>query len=158
MSTTPINAMINHLATYLMHRYQQKGKSLQKSNFEFSLLIQTVSNCELNDITDLFKIYMYAQKLINLAIRGTNYLACTLNHPESYRLCKKIERESLLVEGIQQAEFDVVMSIDVSAGNDPMNQQTHKHVISADRRVITKDCPNYSGTNPGPDQNMSAQP
>ena len=36
---------------------------------------------------------------------------------------QKIETEFLLVEGIQQIEFDTVMSIDVTAGNNPMRQQ-----------------------------------
>ena len=35
----------------------------------------------------------------------------------------KIEREFLLVEGIQQTEFDMVMSVSAVAGNEPMRQQ-----------------------------------
>ena len=35
----------------------------------------------------------------------------------------KIEREFLLVERIQQTEFDCVMSIDVTPGNSTMRQQ-----------------------------------
>ena len=47
----------------IMHRYQQKGQSLQVFIFEFSELIQTITNCDPTDITDLLKIYMYVQKI-----------------------------------------------------------------------------------------------
>ena len=33
---------------------------------------------------------------------------------------QKIEREFLQIEGIQQTEFDMEMSIDMTTGNDPM--------------------------------------
>ena len=36
---------------------------------------------------------------------------------------QKIEREFLLLEGIQQTEFDTVMSIDTFAGNNLMRKQ-----------------------------------
>ena len=36
-------------------------------------------------------------------------------------LKKKIEREFMLVEGIQQMEFDTVVSTDADAGNDPVS-------------------------------------
>ena len=39
----------------------------------------------------------------------------------------------MLVEGIQQTEFDSVMSIDATAGNDPVRQQ----------RVVTITCYKY---------------
>ena len=36
---------------------------------------------------------------------------------------QKIKREFLLVEGIQQIEFDTVLSISANAGIDPLRQQ-----------------------------------
>ena len=49
------------------------------------------------------------------------YIQPTLQKPIDY--AQKIEREFLLVEGIQQIEFDTVMSIDVTTGNYPIRQQ-----------------------------------
>ena len=43
---------------------------------------------------------------------------------------QKIEREFLLVKGVQQRDFDIVMSIDVTAGNDPMRQQRLANMTS----------------------------
>ena len=60
--------MVTHAAKQLMHRYQQKEESLQEFNFEFSELIQAVTNHEPKDIADPLKIYMYVQKLFNSAI------------------------------------------------------------------------------------------
>ena len=51
-----------------------------------------------------------------------NYLTCASNFTKGYRLSTKIERKFLLI-GIQQTKFDMVMSIDVTTGNDPMRQQ-----------------------------------
>ena len=42
--------MVTYTATQLMHRYQQIEGGLQEFNFEFSELIQAVTNCEPKDI------------------------------------------------------------------------------------------------------------
>ena len=60
--------MVMFMATFLMHRYQQKGESLKESNFELSKCIQVLTNSELRYITIPIKIYMYDQILFNLAI------------------------------------------------------------------------------------------
>ena len=60
--------MRTHVAMRLMHTYQQKGENLQEFNFEFSEIIQAVTNNEPEDITDPLKIYMYAQNKFNPAI------------------------------------------------------------------------------------------
>ena len=75
--------MVTHVATHFMHRYQQKGESLQEYNFEFGKLIQAVCNHELKDITHPLKIYMYVQKLFNPAIS-----AKTIRHTHPIQLYK----------------------------------------------------------------------
>ena len=60
--------VVTRAATWLMHRYQQKGGSLQDFSFEFSELTHAVTNCEPKDITDPLKIYMYVQRLFNPAV------------------------------------------------------------------------------------------
>ena len=57
-----------HIATHCLHRYQQKGKGLQEFNLEFIELIQVVISQKWKGTSDPFKMYMYAQKLFNLAI------------------------------------------------------------------------------------------
>ena len=57
----PCFPTITYASTQLMHRYQQKGKSLQEFNFEFSELFLAVANCEPKDKTYPLKIYMYTQ-------------------------------------------------------------------------------------------------
>ena len=42
--------IVIHATTWLMHRYQQKGEILQEFNFEFSEIIQAVTNHEPTDI------------------------------------------------------------------------------------------------------------
>ena len=64
---------------------------------------------------------MYAQKLFNPAIgfKTIWHVSPTLKKAIDY--AQRIEREFLLVEALQQTEFDMVISID--AGNNPMRQQ-----------------------------------
>ena len=59
----------------------------------------------------------------------------------------KIEREFLVLEGIQQTNFDMVMLVDAVGGNDLMNQ----HITCFKCRqkgYYRKDCPNSAGTGP----------
>ena len=59
---------VTHVVAHLMHRCKQKGENLQEFNFEFSELIQAVSNCEPKHTTDPLKVYVNAQNLFNAAI------------------------------------------------------------------------------------------
>ena len=45
-----------------MHKYQQRGESLQELNFKFIELIQAFTNYEPEDITDPLKNCLYLQK------------------------------------------------------------------------------------------------
>ena len=47
---------VTHPATQIMHRHQQKGESIWGFKIESSELIQALTNCEPNDITDLLKM------------------------------------------------------------------------------------------------------
>ena len=76
-----------------------------------------------------FKIYMYLQKFFKPAISAKTIWHAHPTLKKAIDNAQKIEREFLLVEGIQQTEFDTVMSIQTSAGNDPLKQQTHKHYM-----------------------------
>ena len=66
---------------------------------------------------------MYVQKLCNSAISSKTIQYAHLTLKKAIDYVQMIEREFLLVEGIQQMEFDWVMSVDVTTGNDPMRQQ-----------------------------------
>ena len=65
---------------------------------------------------------MYTQKLFNLAISSKSIRYAHPTVQKAIDHVQNIEREFLLVKGIQQTEFDTVMSIDTTAGNDPMRQ------------------------------------
>ena len=56
--------MVSHAVTQLLHRYQQKGESLQEFYFKFNELIQAVTNCEAKDIPDLLKYLHVCAKVI----------------------------------------------------------------------------------------------
>ena len=62
-----------------MHKYPEKGESLQEFNFEFSERIQAR---EPKDITDLLKIFLYAQTFFNpvisLKISGMHIHPCKM--------------------------------------------------------------------------------
>ena len=110
-----------------MHQYQQKGESLPGFNFEFSELIQAITNYKSKDIIDPLNIDVYAQKLFNLSISAKIIIhALTLQKAIEYLY--EIEREFLLDEEIQQtwwnsSEFDTMMPIDAVIGNDLMRKQ-----------------------------------
>ena len=99
-----------------------KEESLQKFNFQLIECIQAVTNHEPKGITDPLKLYMCAQKLFNLEISAKTIRNAHPIH-KAMAHAQKIKREFLPVEGIQQMEFDKVMSIDAAAGNDPMTQE-----------------------------------
>ena len=64
---------------------------------------------------------------------------------------RRLKEIFLFVEGIQQTKFDSVMSINATAGNDPMRQQ-RVTCYKCDQKVhYRKDCPNLTGTNQVPD-------
>ena len=75
-----------HETTHLMHRCQQKVSF----NFEFSELIEAVSNCEPNDITDPLKVYMHAQKLFKLAICDKTIIHMNLTLQKAIPYAQKI--------------------------------------------------------------------
>ena len=64
-------------------------------------LIQAGTSCEPKGITDLLNIYMFAVKLFNATIssRTIHHAHQTLEKAMDY--VQKLEREVLLVEGIQ---------------------------------------------------------
>ena len=55
--------IVIHAATWLMHRYQHKGQSLQECRFEFSELIQAVTNCEPRDSWFMKDLYLCAKSV-----------------------------------------------------------------------------------------------
>ena len=72
-----------------------------------------------------------------------------------------IVREFLFVEGPQQTEFNFVMLIDVTAGNEPIRQQSIATITCYKCRQkghYRKDCPYSTGTSSVLDQNMSYIP
>ena len=97
-------------------------------NFEFSQLIQVVLIHKPKDVTDPFKICMYAQILLNQATSATTIRHAHPTVQKTNGCEQKIKREFLLVEGIQKTELHAVISIDASASNDPMRQQTFENI------------------------------
>ena len=58
-------------------------------------------------------------------------------------------------------EFDPVMSVDATAGNEPIRQQSVLTLICYKCRqngYYRNDCPNWTGIKPVPDQNLEKQP
>ena len=88
-------SIVAHASSWLMHRYQQKGQSLQEFNFEFSKLIQAVTNCDPKDTTYLFKNYMDAQKVFNPATGSKTINPAHLTLQTSHRLCTKDSKRIL---------------------------------------------------------------
>ena len=77
----------------------------------------------MKDITDPVKICIQAKRLFNPAIsaKTIQHAHPTLHNALDYE--QKIERELVLVAGIQQTAFDAVMPIDASISNGPMKQK-----------------------------------
>ena len=98
-------SMVTLAATLLMHKNQLNEKVYKISIFDFSELIQTDTNCEPKDITDLLMIYMYVQKLFNPAISSKAILHIYQALQKDINYAQKIVRDFLLVEDIQQTEF-----------------------------------------------------
>ena len=115
--------MVTHAVTQLMHRYQKRNESLQEINFDFSELIQAVTNHEPKDIPDPLKIHMYVQRFFNPIISSKTIWQSHQTLQKAIDYAQKVEREFSLVEGNQQKEFDSIMSINAFAGNNPMIQQ-----------------------------------
>ena len=76
-----------------MHGCQKKGENLQEFNFEFSEIIQAVTNCESKDIIDLLKMYMCTQKLFNLAISSKTIWHAHPTLQTAIHYVQQIERE-----------------------------------------------------------------
>ena len=89
----------------LIHKYK-KRESLQEFNFDFSDLIQTIMNCEPKDMMYPLKIYMYLQKVFNPMISSKTIQHAHPTLQKAIDYVQKVEREFLLVKGIQQTEFD----------------------------------------------------
>ena len=90
----------------LIHRYKRKRESLQEFNFDVSELIQTIMNCKPKDMMHPLKIYMYLEKLFNPLISSKTIQHAHLTLQKAIYYVQKVEREFLLVKGIQQTEFD----------------------------------------------------
>ena len=101
---------------------------------------------------------MYAQILLLNPV----FSAKTIRHEgmsfqNAMDYAQETDRDILFVEGIQQTDFDAVMSIDASTNDDHMRQQglaittCHK---GGQKHHYRKDCPNSAGTSSGPDQNI----
>ena len=74
---------------------------------------------------------------------------------------KKIKREFLLVERIQQMEFESVISVDATIGNDPMIQQrvvTMTCCKCGQKGHYGKDFPSSTGTILVAEQNVTYSP
>ena len=87
----------------LMHKYQQKGESLQEFNFELSELIQADMNHEAKDRTDPVKIYIYVQTLFNPMISSTTVCHTHQTSQKAMDYVQKIKREFLPVEGWKES-------------------------------------------------------
>ena len=64
---------------------------------------------------------------------------------------QKIESELFLMEEIYLTDFDMVMSNDVTTGNDPMRQQRLANLTChkcGQKGHYRKDCPSSAGTGP----------
>ena len=73
---------------------------------------------------------------------------------------RKIKREFLLDYGLQQTEFDTVMSIDTTPANQPMEQQGLLNITClkcGQKCHWRKDWTNSAGTSPALDQNIFVQ-
>ena len=101
---------------------------------------------------------MCMQKLFNLAVssKTIRHAHSTLEKAISY--AQKIEREFLLVEGIQQTRVYMVESIDAAAGNDPMRQQRLASLTCykcSQKAQYRNDCPSSAGTSPVLDKTLT---
>ena len=93
----------------------RKDKACKKFNFESSELIQAVRHREPKHMTDPLKIYMYMQKLFAPTISTKTIWHANPVLQKAIEYVQKVDRELSLVEGIQQTEFDSVMSIDATS-------------------------------------------
>ena len=85
---------------------------------------------------DPLEIFMYVQKLFNPAISAKPFRHAHPTLHNSIYYSQKL-RECSLVEGIQQTEFDTVISIDASADIDPMKEHSLMvHVTNVDKEVF----------------------
>ena len=80
------------------------------------------------------------------------------NAVKGYWLCTKNDREFLLVEGIQQTEFETLMLQDTNAGNNAMRQKWLANIICYKlgwKDYYIKDCHYSASTSSGSEQSMS---
>ena len=96
--------------------------------------------------------------MFNLAISSKTIRPAHPTLQKAIDYVQKIEREFLLIKGVQQTEFDMILSINAITGNDSMRKQSLANITCCKCGQIghhRKDCPNSAGTSPVADQTLS---